>query len=298
VREYLGLLVAEAARDAADEALEMAEADMDRARARLDAGLSVQSDLLGAQLQLAEFRQQRIKAAGEVITARARLNLKMGVPADSVYTLAMTLAPARFQIEPQQDLLRIALARRADYTATESAVTAAERNIAENRSEYLPQLKIFGTLGSSGRSLSTGSGDYAIGATVSVNIVERGRAARLDQARIGKDFADVERGRMADQVRLEVITAYQNFLAAEEQTGVAETSLAQATEALRIIRDRYTAGLNTITDLLRAETAVVRGRLNVVECRHAYYVGYANLLLSAGLLSDVDGVSQRGGNDE
>lgn len=298
VREYFGVLVAEAARDAADEALAMAEADLERSRTRLDAGLSVRSDYLGAQVQLAEFRQQRIQTAGDVTTARARLNLAMGVPADSVYRLPVAMSASRFQIPPQKELLQLALARRSDYASAGSAIAAAEKAIAESRSDYLPQLEVFGTLGSSGRSLTTGSADYAVGATLSLNLFDRGRSARVDQARIGKNLADVERQRVADQVQMEVIAAYQNFIAAEEQTGVAETSLAQANEALKIIRDRYTEGLNTISDLLRAETAVVRARLNVVSTRHAYYVGYANVMFTAGLLTDVDVFAQRGGNND
>jgi outer membrane protein TolC len=298
VREYFGVLLAEAARDTADEALVMAEADLELARARLDAGLSVRSDFLGAQVQLAEFRQQRIKTVGDVTTARARLNLAIGVAADSVYRLPDAMSALRFQIPPQDELLQAALTRRFDYASAVSAVAVADKAIAESRSDYLPQLKMFGSVGSSGRSLTTGSGDYAFGATLSLSLFDRGRSARLDQVHIGKNLADVERERVADQIRLDVIAAYQNFIAAEEQTGVAEAGLAQADEALKIVRDRYMEGLNTITDLLHAETALVRARLNVVATRHAYYVGYANVLFTAGLLTDVDVLAQRGGTNE
>jgi outer membrane protein TolC len=69
---------------------------------------------------------------------------------------------------------------------------------------------------------------------------------------------------------------------------VAEAALSQASEGLRIIQDRYEAGLTTITDVLRAETALVRTRMNAVVSKHNHYLGYANVLLIIGELNDVN----------
>jgi outer membrane protein TolC len=62
---------------------------------------------------------------------------------------------------------------------------------------------------------------------------------------------------------------------------------AQATETLRMVQDRYHAGLTTITELLRAQTALVRARSDVLAARYEQYVGYANVQLAAGRLKDV-----------
>jgi outer membrane protein TolC len=53
------------------------------------------------------------------------------------------------------------------------------------------------------------------------------------------------------------------------------------------VQDRYHEGLTTITEVLRAETALVRARMNVLAARHDYYIGYANVLLTSGRLTDV-----------
>ena len=81
--------------------------------------------------------------------------------------------------------------------------------------------------------------------------------------------------------------AYHGYRAAEQRLEVAEAALSQATEALRIIQDRYEEGLTTISDVLRAETALVRARMNVAASRYAHYAGYANVLLATGELDDV-----------
>ena len=61
----------------------------------------------------------------------------------------------------------------------------------------------------------------------------------------------------------------------------------QAREALRIVQDRYASGITTITELLRAETALVRARSDVLAARYDQYVGYANVLFATGQLKDV-----------
>ena len=76
-------------------------------------------------------------------------------------------------------------------------------------------------------------------------------------------------------------------LIAPAQLEVAEAVLSQAAEALRIIQDRYETGLATITDILRAETALVRARMNVTSAIEAQYVSYANILLATGEFNDV-----------
>ena len=62
---FYGVLLADARREVAEQAVTSAEADEASMRARYDEGLLVESDLLAAQVQLASFRQQRIEAEGD-----------------------------------------------------------------------------------------------------------------------------------------------------------------------------------------------------------------------------------------
>ena len=67
---------------------------------------------------------------------------------------------------------------------------------------------------------------------------------------------------------------------------MAEVS-AQARETLRIVQDRYHAGITTITELLHAETALVQASSDVLAARYDQYLSYANVLLATGQLKDV-----------
>jgi outer membrane protein TolC len=71
---------------------------------------------------------------------------------------------------------------------------------------------------------------------------------------------------------------------------VAAKSVEQATTAARIVRDRYEHGLTTITEQLRAETALVRARLGLLAARYDAVTNHAELLRAMGGLNDVDGL--------
>ena len=132
-----------------------------------------------------------------------------------------------------------------------------------------------------------GSSDYLAGASVTYNVFDGGRNARIAQARAEANLASSEQEQLANQIRFEVVRAYQQYISARERLKVAERIINQAGEALRIVQDRYQEGLTTITEVLRAETALTRARLNVLSARHDYYVGFASAMLSTGRLTDL-----------
>ena len=285
--QYFGVLVAQANRDVADEAVRTAEADLNRTKDRVAAGLAVESDRLAAQVQLAEFMQQQIESDANLATAIIALNVSIGSPPQSRYILTGTLSRKTFAAGRQEELVQRAMLHRPDYAEASLRIQFAENQAWEQRSEYLPEVNIFGSFASSGRNWATGSADYALGASVTLNLFDPGRSSRLSQAHIQQSLAHTERDRIRDQIVVEVARAYHRHRAAVQQLEVAETTQSQAAEALRIIQDRYDAGLTTIADLLRAETALVRARLKVTSAIEAQYVSYANILLAIGELKDV-----------
>jgi outer membrane protein TolC len=288
IKAYYGLLVAQAKKAEADDAVKMEEADVTRIRARFDAGLVVQSDLMAAQVQLAEFEQQRIEADSEVVTAGAALNLALGLPLETRHIISGDLVERQFHLQSQERLVAEALVKRSDCIRAGLAVRSGEQGERLAHSELLPRVDTFATYGVSGQGLASGSADYVIGATLTFNIFDPGRAARREEAQAAKAIASAEQDRVAARVRFEVISAYQHYTSARERSTVALQAIAQASEALRIVNDRYDEGLAVITEVLRAETAKVRARVNLLEVRYDYYVGYAAVLLAAGDLTGVE----------
>ncbi len=287
IRSYYGVLLAQARLGVTDEAVKTAEADVKRARDMFDSGLVVQSDLLAAEVQLSEFRQQKIQAAGELATALAALNTALGLPVNTQPRLVGQLADRSFIVESVDELSNQAWQNRPDYQRAVLSSRASTVRLRGAGGEWLPRVDAFVTAGASSRYLAGGSGDYAAGASLTFNVFDAGRKARIDQARAGESIAKAEQEQLANQIRFEVVRAYQQYVSARERLSVVAQVTAQATETLRIVQDRYHAGLTTITELLRAETALVQTRSDVLAARYDQYVGYANVLLAVGRLKDV-----------
>lgn len=287
VKSYYGVLVAQSKKEVADEAVRLAEADVKRARDLFDTGLVVQSDLLAAQVQVAEFRQQQIQAGGEVAISQALLNTALGLAVDAPHKIAGELGLRSFDSGNQEELVRLGLEHRPEIVRTKLGRQSAREGTRGAQGELLPRLDVFGGFGVSGRNWTSGSSDYTVGASLTFNVFDAGRKSRLAQARANEEMAAANQDHIASQIRFEIVRAFHQYVSARERVGVASRVVEQAGEALRIIQDRYQAGLTTMTEVLRAETTFVRSQMTWLAARYDYYVGYAEVLRSTGRLTDV-----------
>ena len=287
IKSYYGLLLSRAKLQVTEEAVRTAEADVKRARDLVETGVVVQSDLLAARVQLSQFRQQQIQMTGELATALAALNVALGLPVDTPQQPLAELVDRRFTLDSLEVLSGQALQNRPDYRR---AVLSSQTRTAElhgARGEWLPRVDAFVTAGRSSEHFTNGSGDYATGATVSFNLFDAGRKSRIARAGAAQSIAQAEQEQLANQIRFEVVRAYQQYVTARERLAVAAETSAQASDTLRIVQDRYNAGITTITELLHAETALVQVRSDVLAARYDQYLSYANILLATGQLKDV-----------
>ncbi|MGG2329453.1 TolC family protein, partial [Salmonella enterica] len=69
--------------------------------------------------------------------------------------------------------------------------------------------------------------------------------------------AKAQETRAGSGVRLEVRRALAEQSAARQRVETARSVVAEAGESLRITRNRYEAGMSTVTDLIRNETALL-----------------------------------------
>lgn len=288
LKAYYGMLIARAKKDAADEAATLAEADVKRSRDMFDTGIVVQSDLLAAEVQLAEFRQQQIQSEGDMTIAQAALNTALGLAVDTPQKVAGELVEKSFNTVSQEESIRLAMQHRPELARARLNGQSAREGVRGARGEFLPRLEAFGGFGVSSRNLAGGSSDYTVGASATFNIFDAGRKSRLAQAQAAEDMAAANQEHLASQIRFEVVRAYQQYVSARERLKVASRVVEQAREALRIVQDRYQSGLTTITEVLRAETTFVRARITLLSARYDHYAGYAGLLHSTGRLTDVE----------
>lgn len=283
-RAYRGVQLAQAQLAVVQAALRAARANRDLARARFDGGLVVQSDVLSAEVRGAELREQEIVAASRVVLARAALNDAMGLPLDEPWEPTEDLGdPVPLDARPEA-LEDEALEARPDHRRLGVEERALEQSLRLARAEYLPTVSATASYDVHRHDLvANGQDGWFVGVAVQWNLFN----GLADRARVAEARAELERvrairARAASAIRLEVRDAYLAVRSAGERVGVARQAVTQAEESLRVVQDRYGAGLTTIVTLLAAETALAQAQGGLSAALHDHGVARARLDLATG----------------
>lgn len=293
LRLYDAAVVADERRRVALESVRSADADVAFIRDRFETGILVESDLLAAEVQLASFRQRLIEAEGDAAIAHATLQAALGLPS----TEPLVLASADLALPPRPPAAReliAALDRRPDLVASELSTRAAAVEHGIAKGSWLPRLDAFATFAASGESFDDTNGDRTVGAVLSFDVLQPGRLGRIAESKAAERAARAGADRLRRDAELEILTATTRHEAARQMVLVADAASASATEALRIVRDRYGEGLTTITEQLHAQMALLDARLQALQARAQARLTWAGVLLSSGTLDSLDPL---GGNE-
>lgn len=286
VHAYLNGLLAREQVQVTKSAVKMAQADLARARAREQQGLAVASDVLSAQTQLAQAKENLIQAQNSVAISQAALNVAMGVPEDASTQTEGKLAAVKVNVGNLASMQQQALKQRPDYREAQLQAKNAHNSVSLARKAYMPRVDIMGSWEKDNQTFATrGGNNWVAGATLTFNIFDGGaRRAHVAESRAYEQRAQAMLSRMGSAVRLQVREAYLNLNAARQRVEVSRDSANQAEESLRILRNRYDAGLATIMDVLRAETMRTSAQNNHLSAVYDYRLAFAALELATGEL--------------
>jgi len=288
VQAYFAAMVARENLSVAGEALKTARANRERIAAFEKAGQVVSSDLLSAQVFEAQTLDRQLQAGNSLEVARLSLARELGVePAALGEPVSGADDPPEITGEIDE-WERQALASRPLLRAVEMQKDAEEKNAQAAKAGFGPRIELFGEFERDALTLGGGpSGtNWTAGARLDWNIfaggADRYRAAEAsaEKRKLENHLEWVRSG-----VQLELRRAFLESRAAAQRTVAARQSADQARESLRIIENRYQAGLVTITELLRAQQAVVEARTGFLAARGDWYAARASLERAAGKLT-------------
>jgi outer membrane protein len=287
VRAYFNELLAKEDVGVAQTSVEQTQADLARAQSREEQGLVVHSDVLSAEVQLARSKETLLRAQNAVDVAQAALNVAMGLPEDAPTAASGHLNEITFDVGTLAERQTRALDLRPDYRQAEIGAERARNGSGMARAEFLPKLDLFSSWETDNQTFAArGGNNWAMGATLSFNIFDGGaNRARLAQSKAFERRAEALKSQMASAVRLQVREAYLNLETARQSVDVSRGAVAQSEESLRILQNRYEAGLATITDLLRAESDRARTHQDYLNAIFDYRMSDAALELATGELA-------------
>ena len=284
---YHAVSLARESLDSAQAALQSAEAIVKQAQARVDSGLAVEADLLRSQVYLASARQEEIQARGQGELARAALNRLMGVPLAAAVGETAPLVGTGYPVPSEETLWAELRKRRPDYQALQAEVRLADLEVAGRKAQLYPTLGVFAAWEMDHPSLwESGGSNWAAGLSLRWNVYAGGGdAATLKAARQRLEQKQRQLAAMESAMQLQVHNALVQVRTAGQQVQVMQAAENQSQEGLRILKNRYEAGLATMTDLLAAEAARSAARTALFQAIYRHRLSFAQMEFAAGVLS-------------
>jgi outer membrane protein TolC len=259
------------AQEAVDaQALKQAEAQSAQIKLFVDAGTVAPVDLMTATARTEEARGALANARTRVVVARNNLATLTGMPSADIKGLAEPVLEApEAPKNSSDDLVRQAFDQRPELRALRKLVAANDYAHTAQRNSALPQLVVsandlyaqpnpryippnidkFKNSWEVGVALAWSPNQTLIGT----------HAGRKAEAQLQKARADL--AAQEDSVRMEVVTAYQNYVSAEAVREAAESRLKASEEAYRVRLAMYRVGAGVIVDLLQADLTLTLARL-------------------------------------
>ena len=256
-------------------------------QARRTAGLARKSEVLLVESQLARDESLLTRTRNDLQVARQRLAFLLAVPADLPLRdeTPAPRAPAAPGTGEEGDelaaLIRNARSNRSDLKQRESAVRAAEYQVAVARGAYFPSIDLdaYGYLDRTNYSEFQEETDWSAQIDFTFPVFDGGRIkSDLLAARSRLQQAILDRDQLDRQVELEVETAYLTVRSDEAQLKTLEVSVASADETYNLVKEEYRNGLATNLDVFTAQNQLLAARLDLE--RQKYQVGLDAVVLS------------------
>lgn len=287
IRAYYDSLLSADQLSVTTQALRSAEADLERAQSIRSAGMSTDVDVLSIRVHLADVREQRIRREADADVARAALNDALGLPLETTHTLSSSLTPLDSTAMPLAEHESNAVAQRPEAREAKLATSLAQAQVETAHSSLLPQVALHGAFEADRqRFVTRGADNWLVSVGLRWNLFNGfADKTRIEESKYALQRSVAEASRADSAIRLQVHRAYADLHAATEQIAVAEATVAEAEESLRITQNRYEAGISNVTDLLRTETAVLDARTRHLAAIRDQRVAAATLELAAGTLT-------------
>jgi outer membrane protein TolC len=249
------------------------------------AGLAVESDRMSAQVNVAARKEELIAVQGDLELAWAQLREAIGAPNLEVSELK-PVEPHSFPQLPLEQEMAIAAKTRPDLIAQGQAQSAQANAVGAAKSNFGPRVSAYGNWEEDRASFAgSGGNNWVAGVQISVDILPIGKRAQLAQERAAQQKIDAQLAASQQHVRLAVSQAHIHRQTAAFTLETARDAMDQSAESLRILKNRYGAGLATISDLLPAEDAERQSQSNYWHAVYGNAMAYAELLFATGTLT-------------
>jgi len=252
-------------------------------------GMTPLNDLLQAQVELANAKQELIVAKNNLDNAESNFNTLLRRPINTPVALKDILDYSPFE-ETLEYCLAEAEKNRFEVKIADMEIEIAQKELDLTKKDYFPSIDLKGNYFKYGTRWDVDGGEgiydpsgWNIEAVAKWNFWEWGRTtygvkekhSRFSQAQLKKQ-------EILDNIHLEVKNAYLRTQEAERAIKTVETAIEQAKENFRINQERYKEQISTQTDVLIAQTLLSRTMTNYYNALYAFKISKATLYRTIG----------------
>ena len=256
-----------------------AEEQLKTSVAKLQAGSATRSDSLRSLVTLGNARLALIQAQTTLASTEAGLGRLIGETGrvraaddSTFYLLVLAIDTQALRQEAEAQSPRI-------HNSAASA-SAARASVRASRAAYWPSL----TLSANTAWNGSRSNNYdllnqrQVSLALSWNIFNRfTRELTIAQREASLDLAEADAADTRRAVDAELTAQLAELDAARSKIEITQTSVAAATEDLRVQQERYRLGASTIVDVLTSQEALNQAEVDVVLARFDYLRAKARL---------------------
>jgi len=285
---YFGILKAEKLEKVAVQAVEQLEAHLRVAQAFYDEGIIAKNELLQTEVQMAQARQDLIRARNSVELAKSYFNklLRRGLNAEVAVEDILDYRPVSLTLE---ECLERAELYRTEIRELSLNILSAEKGVKLAKSGYYPSVSLVGNYTREGDEplLESESGEdpdsWTLILAAEWTFWEWGKTRHevsASKAKVSK--VQYLLRELKDSIQLQVKEAYLHVREAEKNIQVARTAVIQAEENFRMNEERYKQQVATSTDVLDAQTLLTQARSNYFNALSEHNLAWARLERAMG----------------
>ncbi len=284
---YFALLKADEFVNLLSESLDMAKSHQSQVEALVNAGVATRSDLLRAEVQVANSEVALTKAKNGHELAKGALNNVMGQPIDAPITLSDQSHTSPQTAAPKlADLIDITFNDRPDWRIFKKASDIAEQNVMVQRSGYLPTVVVSGQTGdhfTGYPAYSTDTNSWSITGAASITLFDGLILQnRIREAESNLDAQKASEDSVRNGLILEVRDAFLNFTTAIETISSAKKAVDLAEENEKVSDLRYKSGVATNIEVLDAQVALTQARSDYSQALFDLEIAKAKINKSVG----------------
>jgi outer membrane protein TolC len=249
--------------------------------AAFKAGLVQRTDLLKVQLKMNEIEVSKLKLDNGTSLAKRALCQHIGIPYDSLLVLddkkLVVEAPLTFYADPTS-----AVTNRSEYKMLEKTIKAEELQKKIIIGENLPQVAV-GVTGFYLDVMDNSNTNALAFATVSIPISDWwGGKHKIKQSKAKVESARNKLVETSELLSLQIEQANNELNEFYFQIGIAQKSVEQGQENLKVTADNYKAGITAMSDLLEAQSVYQSALDSLTEARCNYQIKKSRYLQALG----------------